>query len=187
MKKAGWIILPLAVLAAAAAGWLWKTQIVDKQTEEVVEEDGGYDSYSGPDKLTNIVSEEIVSFECEFSTISFMETDTWMENAYYRLKAVLNDNTVKGTYICSSRTESLIETEFETDLTFMEQLQEIVKEHNLAGMNGLSINVSGLPEMYGACLDVQYASGESIWARDNQDNFLTIACMESLAELFAGK
>jgi len=39
--------------------------------------------------------------------------------------------------------------------------------------------------MYGAKLDIQYASGESIYAYDNQDCFIPLEAMQELVELFS--
>ena len=44
--------------------------------------------------------------------------------------------------------------------------------------------MAGIPNEYGAQLKVQYASGESIYANDNQDNFLTLEAMNELLKLF---
>lgn len=39
--------------------------------------------------------------------------------------------------------------------------------------------------MYGAKLDIKYASGESIYAHDNQDCFISLDAMNELVELFS--
>ena len=44
--------------------------------------------------------------------------------------------------------------------------------------------MSGLPPDYGVKLDIQYASGESIRASNNQDCFLSLEAMEELISLF---
>ena len=44
--------------------------------------------------------------------------------------------------------------------------------------------MAGLPDEYGARLDVRYASRESIYANDNQDNFLPLEAMNELLNLF---
>lgn len=66
----------------------------------------------------------------------------------------------------------------------MNTLQKVVAEYDLAQYNGYSYRVSGLPEGYGACLEVEYASGEHIYASDNQSCFLSIDAMEALEALF---
>ena len=39
--------------------------------------------------------------------------------------------------------------------------------------------------MYGEQIDIKYASGESIYAHDNQDGFLQTEAMVELIELFS--
>ena len=39
--------------------------------------------------------------------------------------------------------------------------------------------------MYGEQIDIKYASGESIYAHDNQDGFLQMEAMVELIELFS--
>ena len=41
--------------------------------------------------------------------------------------------------------------------------------------------------MYGEQIDIKYASGESIYAHDNQDGFLQMEAMVELIELFSEK
>ena len=38
--------------------------------------------------------------------------------------------------------------------------------------------------MYGAKIDIKYASGESIYAYDNQDCFISIDAINELVEIF---
>ena len=69
----------------------------------------------------------------------------------------------------------------------MTKLQDVVSKYNLAKHNGYTHHVSGLPDMYGEQIDIKYASGESIYAHDNQDGFLPMDAMVELIELFSGK
>lgn len=66
----------------------------------------------------------------------------------------------------------------------MTSLQELVSKYNFAQYNGYISKVSGLPDMYGAKLDINYASGESIYAYNNQDCFIPFEAIEELIELF---
>ena len=67
----------------------------------------------------------------------------------------------------------------------MTSLQEIVSKYDFAQYNGYISKVSGLPHMYGAKLDIKYASGERIYAHDNQDCFISLDAMNELVELFS--
>ena len=46
------------------------------------------------------------------------------------------------------------------DDNIMDVLQKIVKNHNLVQNNGHVYKVSGLPDQFGAWLEVEYESGE---------------------------
>ena len=151
-------------------------------TEEPVEEDGGVRDNSDPDAPKVIESDFIISFQCEFSALDRMEEDTYLSGKNYRLEARLKDGAVKGHYYpYGTHDEDIL---FAADHSFLYKLQEVVSEYDLAQYNGMDISVSGLPEMYGASLQIVYASGERISASDNQDCFLPLAAMEELESLF---
>jgi len=101
----------------------------------------------------------------------------------YSLDAVLDNSIVKGSMNWYDRTDS---DHFVFDATpvFLEKLQQAVAKHNLAQHNGYVYTVSGLPDMYGAKLDIVYQSGEAIYANDNQDCFLSMEAMEDLVKVF---
>ena len=75
-------------------------------------------------------------------------------------------------------------SEFEADSSFMTKLQDIVSKYDFAQYNGYSHHVSGLPDMYGECIDIKYASGESIYASDNQSGFIPFEAIKNLVKLF---
>ena len=141
---------------------------------------------SGEDSPKVIYSTEIISFDCEFSFVSaFFEEENELAGKVYKMSAVLEDNTVKGKVDWYYRAGNGDKFEFETDSSFMTNLQEIVSKYNLAKHNGYYHHVSGLPNMYGENIDIKYASEESIYAHDNQDGFLPMDAMEELIGLFS--
>ncbi len=150
------------------------------------EEDGGVKKYnSGEDSPKSINSSEIISFNCKFSLISLvLEDESELNGRIYTLSADLENESV----ICKAKWRNTFgdgETkEFKTNVSFMAKLQEIVSKYDFAKHNGYSSTVSGLPDMYGAKLDIKYSSGESIYAYDNQDNFLTLEAIKELVSLF---
>jgi len=101
------------------------------------------------------------------------------------MNAVLDNDKVKVKIDLHDRNGAGNKAEFETDSSFMAKLQEIVSKYDLAKHNGYTHHVSGLPDMYGEQIDIKYASGESIYAHDNQDGFLPMEAMEELIELFS--
>ena len=155
-----------------------------RETDDI---DGGVKTYnSGEDSPKVIESTEIVSFECEFSLIAAVfEEESELSGRIYKLSAVLEDATVKSNIQWSNRAGAGEEHDFTADASFMASLQEIVSKYDFAQYNGYISKVSGLPHMYGAKLDIKYASGESIYAHDNQDCFISLDAMNELVELFS--
>ncbi|MBR2951128.1 MAG: hypothetical protein IKC46_14930 [Lachnospiraceae bacterium] len=180
MKKMVWVSILLLLIMAVLAGC---TQHSTPKTEDA-EEDGYRRDNTDYEASKTITSDEMVSFECFFSTVPFEETDTGLECGSYRFSAVLSKDQVTGKYRMLSRYGDEIQEEFLADAAFMQHLQTIVKEYSLAENNGHYVEVKGLPDMYGAELDVVYASGETISAYDNEDGFLSLAAMEAIEELF---
>lgn len=148
---------------------------------------GGVVTYdSGEDSPKVIESAEIISFDCEFSFISTVfDEESELEGKVYKMSAILENNTVKAKIDWRDRTGAGDKFEFETDISFMTKLEDIVSEYNLAQHNGYSHRVSGLPDMYGERIDIKYASGESIYASDNQSGFISMDAMVELIELFS--
>jgi len=141
---------------------------------------------SGEDSPKVIESKDIISFNSEFSFISTVfDEESELEGKVYKMSAVLADNTVKGKINWRGRNGTGDIAEFETDSSFMAKLQEIVSKYDLAKHNGYIHHVSGLPDMYGEHIDIKYASGESIYAHDNQDGFLPMNAMMELIDVFS--
>lgn len=176
MKKSILFLLVLAAIGIISVGCTQK---------EPAEEDGVVRDNSDPDAAKVIESDFIISFQCEFSALDRMEEDTYLSGKTYRLEARLKDGAVKGHYYpCGTREEDIL---FAADHSFLYKLQDVVAKYDLAQYNGMDISVSGLPEMYGASLQIVYATGERISASDNQDCFLPLAAMEELESLFRQK
>ena len=148
--------------------------------------DGGVKTYnSGEDSPKVIESTETVSFECEFSLIAaVLEEESELDGRNYKLSAVLEDGAVKSKIKWRDRAGAGEEHDFTADASFMTNLQEIVSKYNFAQYNGYISKVSGLPDMYGAKIDIKYATGESIYAYDNQDCFISIDAINELVEIF---
>jgi len=164
------ITLLLSSLLFAACGMT--------ESDEV---DGGVIIENSIDAPKVIESTEITEFYCECSTLA-MATDLPLSGYVFTLEAAVNGDVVTGTF--STRGREAEDFSFETDIGFMEALQDIVAEYDLPQHNGHSYRVSGLPDQYGAVLSVKYASEESIYASDNQDNFLSMEAVEALIDLF---
>ena len=148
--------------------------------------DGGVKTYnSGEDSPKVVASTEIIRFEFEASLYNIVvEGESELIGRNYKLSAVLEEGAVKSKIKWHDRAGAGEEYDFTADASFMTSLQEIVSKHNFAQYNGYISKVSGLPDMYGAKIDIAYASGESIYANNNQDCFIPFEAIEELIELF---
>lgn len=177
MKK---ILLAAVILAAVVSiGCARKDPV-----PEPMEEDGGVTDNSNYDAPKVIESTFITNFQCDFSGIPLSEEDTYLSGRNYQLEAMFRDGAVKGYYRSYDRYGERTDIKFAASHDFLNDLQKIVAKYDLAQYNGLSITVSGLPEMYGAYLKINYASQEQIYASDNQNCFLPLEAMEELENFF---
>ena len=151
---------------------------------DMIEDDGGIVKKVNVNAPKIINSTQIMIFECKFSTLAFLDLDADIGNRVYILEARLENEFVNGRYRHRSRFENNVDVKFKAEQSFMERLQRIIEEHNLAKNNGVCVKVNGLPDMYGAKLRVDYASGERIYTSNNQDNFLSVSAMEAMLRLF---
>ena len=151
---------------------------------DMTEEDGGIVKKVNVNAPKIIKSTQIMIFECKFSTLAFLDLDADIGNRVYILEARLENEFVNSRYRHRSRFENNLDVKFKAEQSFMERLQRIIEEHNLAKNNGVCVEVKGLPDMYGAKLRVDYESGERIYTSNNQDNFLSVSAMKAMLRLF---
>ena len=179
-------VIVIALMLAIIVVLLLSFSGCQSPTPETINEDGGVKKYnSGEDSPKSINSSEIISFNCKFSLISLvLEEESELDGKIYTLSSTLENETVTCKVKWRNRFGDGETKEFKTNVSFMSKLQEIVSKYNFAQHNGYSSTVSGLPDMYGAKLDIKYSSGESIYAYDNQNNFLSLDVMEELVSLF---
>ena len=153
---------------------------------ETVEEDGGVNNYnSGADSPKAIKSTDITHFECEFSLIQAVsELESELDGRVYTLYATYENNTVKCKAEWYDTYGEGAKNEFDADAGVMAKLQETVSKYDFAQYNGYSNKTNGLPDMYGAVIDISYKSGESIYAYDNEDCFVPFEAIKELVDLF---
>ena len=151
---------------------------------DMIDADGGVVQSVNTNAPKIIESKQIIIFECKFSTFAFLDSDEEIGNRVYILEARLENEFVNGRYRQRSRFENNVDVKFKAEQSFMECLQRIIEEHNLAKNNGVCVKVNGLPDMYGAKLRVDYTSGERIYTSNNQDNFLSVSAMKAMLRLF---
>ncbi|MBR6676445.1 MAG: hypothetical protein IKL24_03835 [Clostridia bacterium] len=129
-------------------------------------------------------STEMVSFDCSFSTVADCDRSR-LSGMIFRLCARLCGESVQGEYSCRGRDRENIKKAFVAPRSFMKELYNIASENDLFSHNGHHYRVSGLPPHFGASLEIEFASGESVSAGNNQTNFISRKSGEELEALFA--
>ena len=142
--------------------------------------DGGVQHAVDTDAPKTITSTQIISFHCEFSTTDLMMDSSPIAGRYYTLHAESGG----ANYEARGGGTVYDERKFAPDEAFFDGLQKLVAKYDLAQYNGQYYTVSGLPPDYGAKLNIQYDSGESIQCSNNQSCFIPLEAMEELVNLF---
>ncbi len=177
-----WFIVGAGILGIAGAILIASAKRRDKRPSDVI--DGGVRHYnSGEDAPKVIESTDVTEFCMTYSLFALGDTGD-LAKGMYSFKAKISDGKVGCEMKWRDRFGNGDSRSFVADGSFMKKLHEIVIKHDLAQHNGYSCSVSGLPDMYGAYLNVSYASSESIYAYNNQHVFLTLDAMKAVFDLF---
>ena len=142
--------------------------------------DGGVQHAEDTGAPKTISSTQIISFHCEFSTTDLMMDSSPIAGRYHTLHA----DSSGANYEARGGGTVYDEREFTPDEAFFDALQQIVAKYDFAQYNGQYYTVSGLPPDYGAKLNIQYDSGESIQCSNNQSCFIPLEAMEEIVGLF---
>lgn len=187
-KRMKWLFAGLGAaltLTAVAAGI---TALCRRSPEENTDHiDGGVIKQVQADVPKVIESTEIVEFHAEISLTTVYDADEQTHRVHkgvYKLDAVLENGEVLVKYDWYDHQGRGDRAEYKADADFLAKIQEIAAAYNFAKHNGYYHKVSGLPDMYGERLDIIYASGEQIYAYDNQSRFLPYEAAEELILLF---
>jgi len=110
------------------------------------------------------------------------------EGSGFKVSCELKNNNLHilstGNYI-NEKDDSDFSIEYNTeDLSFLDKLQEIVKEYNISLNNGYEYEVAGLPPGYGDKISVIYDSGEKIWKYSNQTNTIKTEAIDAIYNAF---
>jgi rhodanese-related sulfurtransferase len=142
---------------------------------------GGTSDYTDHDAPKKVDSREIVSFEFGITVMGDAPEDSILTARRYDFTAKLED----GAVTCTRSWDGNEPVTFTKDGEFLENLQKIVEKFDFAQYNGYESFTHGLPDDFGENFRIEYASGEKIYASDNQGLFMPIGSAEELAELFA--
>lgn len=143
--------------------------------EDMIKEDtinredmpGGFVDRTNPDAPKVIVSKELTSFEFEFNCDFFARYSSVLDYDVCRFSLAREDEGARCIGSGYGRSGGF-DIEFVAELSALDALQAIVEKYDLAQYNGENRHVNGLPAHLGDWLHVKYASGESIFAANNQ-------------------
>lgn len=179
MKNRKWIFCGAGAAVLAAIAVAGRRKLRKRKTDPI---DGGVVTHStGDDQPKVIKSTQIDRFCYKVSLLSEPDPGE-LRNRVYTFQAERKNEKAAcklAWYGCDSG-----KFVFETDTQFFDALQEIVVKYDLAQYNGRCHCVSGLPDLYGEILSVEYESGESIYAKNNQSVFMPMAVASDLRSLF---
>ena len=161
----------------------WKT----RRRKRIIEgpcEDGGVRTRHDTEAPKEILSRDLARFLCSFSTVSYMEEDVPVKIGFYTLSATISED---GMVLCQASFEGreTIRNEEKKSSGFLKRLDELLRQYNIAMHNGRYYHVSGLPKFYGATLEADYLSGETIRCYNNQDMFFPLPFLGELCQLFS--
>lgn len=153
------VIAVLIVLIAAGCAF-----VKPADPEEYIS--GGTTDNTDPDAPKVIKSEDMTSFYCYVNLLGYDTADyPEITEMKYTFEASLEKDGAEK----------------------MAALQDIVKRYDFAQFNGISRHTAGLPDHFGVKLDINYASGEHIYADHNQDMLLPLEAVRELVVLFRGE
>ena len=146
------------------------------------EMDGGTRIRRDVDAPLEIISRELVKFECTYSALSLIDDDTLLRGVYTFSASVQGNgctvsygvSTHSGSSVCEPRPAQLLC-----------DIEELIRRYNVSQHNGRYYKVSGLPDFFGASVEAEFASGEYISCYNNQDPFLPAEMIRELWLLFS--
>ncbi|MGI6782999.1 MAG: hypothetical protein ACOX5A_02125 [Aminivibrio sp.] len=161
-QKTVWLLVSAAALCILALTVYGRFERVAEGMKKHEEAPGSLRDWSNPDAPKAIESKVLVTFEYDGGTVGY-------EMCNFRL--ALEDGAVR----CrgwGEGTDGAFQLDFAAPTSSLEALQAVIEEHNLVRHNGIDVFVNGLPPGMGEMLRAEYASGEKIYAANNQFSFL---------------
>lgn len=180
IKRMDFITIAIVLCAMLLVGVSLLISGCTRPTYDTDDIDGGVQHSEDTGAPKTISSTQIISFHCEFSTTDLMMDSSPIAGRYHTLHAESSG----ANYEARGGGTVYDEREFKPDEAFFDALQKIVAKYDFAQYNGQYYTVSGLPPDYGAKLNIQYDSGESIQCSNNQSCFIPLEAMEELVSLF---
>ena len=157
---------------------------LDKE-ERRMRVDGGTRIAHDADAPKEIVSRTLVRFSCRFSSVSLIEEETSLQCGLYHFCAERNEDG-KDCSVSCERVFSVCDQRLQAvrPISFMDEIEALLRTHNVARFNGKYYFVSGLPSFFGASVDAVFESGETVCCSNNQDPFLPSSLIKELCCLF---
>ena len=150
-----------------------------------VDIDGGTRISHDDNAPKEIISRELIRFSCRFSAVSLYENESGLKHGVYKFTASKGTDGVCAKFECTNPKVSADGEHKEIrSEELLYKLDAALRKYNVAQYNGQYYKVSGLPGFYGATVDAEYASGETLYCYNNQDPFLPTELVQELCEIF---
>ena len=145
-------------------------------------EDGGHFSNTDVNAPKKIESTQLTDIECD----CFVEDSENEVFGRYCLNAQAEEGSVKGCFEFREMDSPLVSVgfPFETDASFMDRLDEILRRYDAAQYNGIYEEEIGIDPEHSFSFRAVYASGEEISCYDNAGPCFPMELMKELADLF---
>lgn len=174
-KKTTWPAVSLVLLFISAAAFCGLFERAAEGMKEYEEAPGYLRDWSNPDAPKAIESKELAAFEYDGGVPGY-------EMCSFSLAHEDGAVRCRG---WGEGTDGAFQLDFAAPASSLEALQVIIEGHNLARHNGIDVFVNGLPPGMGEMLRAEYASGEKIYAANNQFSFLGADEARAIFSFFA--
>ncbi|NLP48904.1 MAG: hypothetical protein GX345_08215 [Clostridiales bacterium] len=185
-----WLWITLIIIGLLLAGFfllnsLSKNQLPSNDKDGRIPAPGQRHNFSGKNAVKTIVSKEITEFEFK-SQGSFLGQDQNKRACdFCNFKLIRKNNEALCHTYGYKYDEVVFKDEFSVPISSLDDLQELVDRHELAKLNGTGGYTDGLPQDFGSTLMIKYASGEMIYASDNNTPIVPVKASLDIFNFFA--
>ena len=145
--------------------------------------DGGTRISYDTDAPKEIISDILVKFSCRYSTLSFVD-ECEMPVGDYKFTAIRENDGAGCTAECIRGPLGGKKIASKLPASVLDEIAALIKRHGIESLNGRYYKVSGLPDFYGASIDAEYESGETLYCYNNQDPIFPIEFAVELYRIF---
>ena len=145
--------------------------------------DGGTRISNDIDAPKEITSDTLVKLSCRYSTLSLID-ECEIPVGDYKFTATRENDGAGCTAECIRGSLGGKKISRKLPCEVLDRIAALIKEHGIESLNGRYYKVSGLPDFYGASIDAEYESGETLYCYNNQDPIIPIEFAIELYRIF---